>query len=55
MTFTGCTKLISITIPDSVTSIQDGAFNNCGLNSITIPGSITSIRGSVHIGIYYIY
>lgn len=26
--FSGCTGLMSITIPDSVTTIYDGAFNN---------------------------
>ena len=34
----------SITIPNSVTSIGDGAFGNCtSLTSITIPNSVTSI------------
>ena len=38
------TALISITIPDSVTSIGDEAFRGCsGLTSITIPDSVTSI------------
>ena len=36
--------LTSITIPNSVTSIRDGAFSNCvELASITIPNSVTSI------------
>ena len=43
-TFSGCSKLSSIVIPDGVTSIQSGAFFNCTkLTSITIPGSVTSI------------
>ncbi len=42
--FVGCTGLTSITIPNSVTSIEEGAFAGCdGLTSITIPNSITSI------------
>ena len=33
-----------VTIPNDVTSIGEGAFQNCtGLTSITIPGSVTSI------------
>ena len=43
-TFSGCSELSSIVIPDGVTSIQSGAFFNCTkLTSITIPGSVTSI------------
>ena len=42
--FSGCSKLTSITIPESVTSIYDFAFNNCsGLTEVTIPNSVTSI------------
>ena len=40
-------NIVSITIPDSVTSIGGRAFYNCtGLTSITIPDSVTSIGGS---------
>lgn len=43
-TFSGCSKLSSIVIPDGVTSIQSGAFSNCTkLTSISIPGSVISI------------
>ena len=42
--FSGCTGLASITIPNSVTSIEYNAFYGCsGLTSITIPNSVTSI------------
>lgn len=39
-------KLTSVTIPNSVTSIGNGAFACCsGLTSVTIPNSVTSIGG----------
>ena len=40
-----CTKLTSVTIPNSVTTIKESAFADCtGLTSVTIPDSVTSIR-----------
>ena len=49
--FSGCTGLTSITIPDSVTSIDDYAFWGCtGLTSITIPNSVTSIGSKAFSG-----
>ena len=40
-------SLTSVTIPNSVTSIEYGAFANCvGLTSITIPNGVTSIGSS---------
>ena len=45
--FAYCSRLTSITIPDSVTSIIDYAFFGCSsLTSITIPDSVTSIGES---------
>jgi len=40
-------SLTSVTIPDSVTTIEGGAFVNCSsLTTITIPDSVTSIWGA---------
>ena len=42
--FSGCKSLTSVTISNSVTSIEEYAFSGCsGLTSITIPNSVTSI------------
>ncbi|MBP5365580.1 MAG: leucine-rich repeat domain-containing protein [Bacteroidales bacterium] len=42
--FSGCSGLTSVTIPNTVTSIDEYAFCECtGLTSVTIPNSVTSI------------
>ncbi|WP_300415134.1 leucine-rich repeat protein [uncultured Oscillibacter sp.] len=44
--FQSCSSLASVTIPDSVTSIGDSAFNGSGLTRIVIPEGVTSIGDS---------
>ena len=42
--FRDCSGLTSVTIPNSVKSIENGAFEGCdGLTSVTIGNSVTSI------------
>ena len=42
--FYGCTALVSITLPDSITVIEEHAFNGCAsLKSIVIPSKVTQI------------
>jgi len=49
--FEKCTRLTSITIPDSVTSIGNTAFMNCtSLTSVTIPNKVNSIGNAVFSG-----
>ena len=43
----GCMNTI---IPNSVTTIGEGAFSGCGLTSLTIPNSVTSIGGGAFYG-----
>ena len=49
--FAGCENLTSITIPESVTKIEDRAFQDCkSLTSITIPESVTYIENGAFYG-----
>ncbi len=41
--FSNCESLTSVSIPDSVTSIGEGAFYRSGLIDITVPDSVSSI------------
>ena len=46
-----CTGLTSVTIPNSVTSIREGAFAGCtALTSFTIPSNVTSIGDYAFVG-----
>ena len=48
--FKDCTKLTSITIPNSVTDISGDAFGNCYQAVINIPTSVTSIDSTAFDG-----
>lgn len=41
--FYGCSELISVIIPNSVTSIGYGAFRDCSITSMVIPDNVTEI------------
>ncbi len=48
--FREASGLISVSIPNSVTNIGDGAFRGSGLTTLTIPSSVTSIGNDIVIG-----
>jgi hypothetical protein len=41
--FNYCTNLVKVTIPNSITNIEAGAFYGCGLTNAIIPSSVNSI------------
>lgn len=42
--FSGATKLVSVSLPEGITSLPSGAFLNCeSLTSVTLPSDITAI------------
>ena len=43
--FDFCVDLVSITMPNSVTTIGEQSFGGCGFTSVTIPNSVLSIEG----------
>lgn len=50
-TFEDCSSLTSITLPDSITTIEEGAFRGCaGLEEITLPDGIISIESAAFEG-----
>ena len=49
--FSGCSRLTSVTIPDSVTNLSSWAFSGCrGLTRMVIPNGVTSIGDSAFSG-----
>lgn len=46
VSFKSCTKLETVTLPDSMLTIGKNSFNGCGLKQINIPDSVTKIDKS---------
>ncbi|WP_294743407.1 leucine-rich repeat protein [uncultured Prevotella sp.] len=46
--FNACSKLTTISLPNTLQTINDGAFNGCSsLTSFSVPGSVTTIGSTV--------
>ena len=52
--FQNCSALISITLPNAVTTITSNAFNSSGITSITIPSPVTSIGSNAFYNCTYL-
>ena len=51
MTFSGCSSLTNVIIPNSVTRISSSAFYDCsGLTNVTIGDNVTSLEGLAFYG-----
>ena len=49
--FSGCPKLVSVTLPDTMTQIGSNTFSSCPrLEQVTIPDSVTEINASAFSG-----
>ena len=48
--FSGCSKLEKITLPQTLTTINSGAFGSCPIKEITIPDSVTTIGKNAFLG-----
>ena len=49
--FEGCSGLTSVTIPNSIISLEEGSFSGCSnLTSVTIPNSIISLKDGLFTG-----
>ncbi len=49
-----CKSLTSVNIPESVTTIGEGAFSSSGLTSVNIPESVTTIGKGAFYACYYL-
>ena len=45
-TFYGCPKVTSVTVPETVTNIANGAFNLCGVRTVKLPERLVAIGQS---------
>ncbi len=48
--FTGCRGVTEVTIPNTVTNINNSAFSGSGLTSVFLPASVTSLHPTAFVG-----